>query len=405
MTASARPKRPLFGSSRAASLVTGALVFRWVWLLWMTGLAAAGHEELRNPLLAWSSIGVAFAWTLWLSIARSSRNRLVMVIDVALSVWLVGVSAFVVAEGGIISGRPFFATGYPLSTPLLWGAIGGPLTGAATAALLAVAHLLTRPLNGVPLGELDPGQVQNVTGAMLNYFVGGVAVGLVARLLKRSEEAVWIANEEAIRERELGARLAERESLARAIHDSVLQSLALVHKRGKEIAARPEVDPRDVADLADIAGSQQEELRALILRAPTETPTGKASLRDSLEEMARRLEGLSVEVSATGPLVLPRATVDEICAAVRQGLENVRNHSGVTKATVFIEEDDGHVVTIVRDSGKGFSYDEDLLGAQGKVGLLKSIKGRVEDLGGSMRVSTAPGKGTEIELRVPMKDG
>lgn len=405
MTASVAPKRRLLGSSRAASLVTGALVFRWVWLLWMTGLAAAGYDELRNPLLAWSSIGLAFAWTLWLSIARRSRNRMVLAIDVALSVWLVAVSAFVIADGGIISGRPFFATGYPLSTPLLWGAIGGPLVGAATAVPLAVAHLLTRPLNGVPLGNLDPGQVQNVTGAMLNYFVGGVAVGLVARLLKRSEEAVRAANEEAIRERELGARLAERESLARAIHDSVLQTLALVHKRGKELAARPEVDPREVAGLADIAGKQQEELRALILRAPTDTQAGQAPLRDSLEAMARRVEGLSVEVSATGPIPLPRRTVDEICAAVRQGLENVRNHSGAKKATIFIEEDDHQVVTIVRDAGRGFSYDEDLLDAQGKVGLLKSIKGRVEDLGGSMHIVTAPGKGTEIELRVPMADG
>ena len=69
---------------------------------------------------------------------------------------------------------------------------------------------------------------------------------------------------------------------------------------------------------------------------------------------------------------------------------------------MFAEAEDGWVTVSVRDDGRGFDYDEDRLRADGKVGMLKSMKGRVEDLGGRMRVTTAPGRGTEIEFRVPV---
>jgi signal transduction histidine kinase len=364
-----------------------------------------GNDELEQVWLAWASIGAATAWTLWLTLARSSWNTRVMLFDVALCAWLIGASAFVVAEGEIILGRPFFATGYPLSAPLLWGALRGPWAGAATAGVMALAHLASRPLNGIPLSDLSPGQVQNVTGAMLNYFVGGVAVGLVARLLMRSAAQVKAANEEIVKERELTARLAERESLARAIHDSVLQTLALVHKRGTELATRSTVDPREVKELADVAGAQQEELRALILRDPQASPSGQASLRDALEEAGRKTSGIRVDVSTIGPLWLGSHQVTELQAAVRQALENVVQHSGAERATVFAEEEGGEVTVTVRDDGAGFEYDEPKMAAAGKVGMSKSMKGRVVDLGGTMTVVSAPGRGTEIEFRLPSNHG
>jgi len=52
------------------SLVTGALVFRWVWMIWMTGLAALSTGDLIRPGLAWASLGAAGLWTLWLTLSR-----------------------------------------------------------------------------------------------------------------------------------------------------------------------------------------------------------------------------------------------------------------------------------------------------------------------------------------------
>jgi signal transduction histidine kinase len=70
---------------------------------------------------------------------------------------------------------------------------------------------------------------------------------------------------------------------------------------------------------------------------------------------------------------------------------------------VFAEEDARAVVVTVRDAGRGFTYDERRLLAEGKIGLAKSIKGRVEQLGGTMAVTSRPGAGTEVELRVPIR--
>jgi signal transduction histidine kinase len=58
-------------------------------------------------------------------------------------------------------------------------------------------------------------------------------------------------------------------------------------------------------------------------------------------------------------------------------------------------------VVTIRDDGKGFEFDEASLRASNKVGMLKSMKGRIVDLGGTMTVNSAPGRGTEIEFRVP----
>ncbi|MFY9586848.1 MAG: ATP-binding protein, partial [Actinomycetota bacterium] len=92
---------------------------------------------------------------------------------------------------------------------------------------------------------------------------------------------------------------------------------------------------------------------------------------------------------------------DELAAAVREALANVAEHAHASRAVVFADEEDGAVVVSVRDDGIGFSYDEARLRAEGKAGVLKSMKGRVEEFGGRMLVRAAPGGGTEIEFRTP----
>ena len=95
----------------------------------------------------------------------------------------------------------------------------------------------------------------DLAGGTLNFAIAGGAVGLVARLLERSAVQLRQATEETIRARERTARLAERESLARQIHDSVLQALTLVHKRGRELATGGPVPPDQVAGLAEMGYS------------------------------------------------------------------------------------------------------------------------------------------------------
>ena len=276
---------------------------------------------------------------------------------------------------------------------------GGLLAGI----VLGLAHVATRPLNGVALNELSASQLQNTTGAVLNYVVAGMAIGIVSRVLVRSAEAVAVASQKLVKERERAARLAEREKLARHIHDSVLQALAFVHKRGRELSTKDPIPPAEVAALSDLAAKQESELRSLILRDPEEAPTGSASLRELLEELGRSVEAVPVTVSSVGPLWMPRAGAEELVAAARQALENVVRHAEATRAILFADQEDREVVVTVRDDGRGFDYDEDRLRNEGKAGMLKSMKGRVEELGGRMNVTSSVDNGTEIELRVPAR--
>lgn len=383
------------------TLAGGILVFRWVWLVWMVALAISASEDFRRAGIAWASIGAAAAWTAWLTATRHRWTTPALWFDLVLCLWLVLASGLVVEDRGVISGRPFFATGYPLSAPLFWGASRGVRGGLFAGAVLGVGHIASRPLNAVGLTALSATQVQNMLGAVLNYVVAGVAIGIVSRVLVRSAEAVAASSQRLIQERERAARLAEREKLARHIHDSVLQSLAFVHKKGRELAEREPIPASEVAELARVAARQEVELRSLILRDPEEAPVGRASLREALEEVARDVRDVNPTVSAVGPIWLPAAKTGEIAAAVRQALENVARHAQAGGVTVFADSENGEVVVSVRDDGVGFDYDEDRLRSEGKAGMLKSMKGRAEELGGRMLVTSSPGRGTEIELRIP----
>jgi signal transduction histidine kinase len=102
-------------------------------------------------------------------------------------------------------------------------------------------------------------------------------------------------------------------------------------------------------------------------------------------------------------VLLPQNYAEELAAAVGAALDNVRNHAGAeAKAWVLVEDEGDRVVVSVRDDGVGMPLSRPLQAAgAGRLGLAQSIRGRVADLGGETVITSAPGEGTEIELRVP----
>jgi signal transduction histidine kinase len=339
----------------------------------------------------------------WITARRGRENRGELAVDLALCLWLLLASGLVVPSGAVIQGRPFFATGYPMSAAFVWAIAFGVRGGLVAGSVLALGLIASRPLNGVPLDSLGAPQVQNMMGAVVNYLAAGAAVGLVSRLLANSERAVREASEALMLEREKAARLAERETLARQIHDSVLQSLALVHKRGRELAGAADIPAAEVEKLADVAARQEKELRSLILRPPEDAPRGKGSLRQALEDLRTRA-GVTTDVTVVGSIWLDGHRLQEICAAVKQALDNVLEHADATRINVFAEEDAGMVTITVRDDGRGFELDEQRFEREQKAGISRSMRGRIEELGGRMRIETGPGRGTEVEFRLPVEN-
>lgn len=388
------------------SLWLGILAYRWATLAWMTTLAALSNDELRNMALAWASIAVTVSWCTWFSVAKGWERAWSRWVDLGLSACLLLISGLVMPEGSVVGGGPpFFATAYPVSSAMTFGAAGGLRAGLLAGTVLSICLVLSRPINGVPFSELTRDDVVDTSNGVAYYLVASGTVGVISRVLTRSAAELRAANEETVRQRERVVRLAERESLGRKIHDSVLQALGLVNKRGKQLAANSFVPGDDVRMLAEIAGEQERALRALIGAEPAEPPAGKVSLRTVLEASAFGVSGLPVTIACVGTIWLAAGQVDELSAAVRQALDNAARHSGGTKVTVFADTDNGDTLVSVTDDGTGFDLDEDRLRTEGKLGVLKSMKGRVEELGGTMQIHTAPGKGTEVEFRLPSGDG
>jgi len=373
----------------------------------MTILAYLSRDDFIRGELAWAALGFTAAWNVWLTLTRGWERPLVRWVDLAISFGLLVASGVVVTEGGVVRGGvPFFATAYPATSALTVGAGGGVRAGLTGAAVLSIGLALSRQVNGSPLdAALRGDEWADLVNGMVYFFSAGGAAGLVSRVLRRSGEELRQANEQALIERERAARLAERESLGRRIHDSVLQTLALVNKRARELGARASVPGREVQVLAEMAEQQERALRALLQAVPQEAPRGQVSLRTILEASAFGVTGVPVTINPVGTVWVSADQVEELTAAVRQALDNAATHAHASRITVFADRDEGGIVVSVRDDGVGFDYDEDVLRREGKLGVLKSMKGRIEDLGGSMSVHSAPGQGTEIEFHVPTAEG
>jgi signal transduction histidine kinase len=178
-------------------------------------------------------------------------------------------------------------------------------------------------------------------------------------------------------------RSQERAEVAAHLHDSVLQTLALMQKRVD--------DPREVAALAR---RQERELRAWLNGRRAD---GEATVATLLEAAAAEVEeahGVPVEVVAVGDAPLdPRA--EALVAAAREALVNAAKFAGDGPVALFAEVDPERIEVFVRDRGPGF--DPAAVPADRR-GVRESIVGRMQRHGGRAVVHTAPGAGTEVEL-------
>ena len=139
---------------------------------------------------------------------------------------------------------------------------------------------------------------------------------------------------------------------------------------------------------------------ASLIGAPPEEVAGDVDLRALLASYAS--SSVTVSTPAT-PVVLAATRARAVAAAVGAALANVAAHAGEARARGCCWSTRGGVVVSVRDDGRGFEPARLAEArAEGRLGVASSIEGRVRELGGTMAVESAPGAGTEVELRVPV---
>ncbi|MCG5212318.1 MacS family sensor histidine kinase [Streptosporangium sp. KLBMP 9127] len=342
-------------------------------------LRAAGYQE---PAVGWLVMGVMALWTVATIYAYSLpdlRGWPLLTVDLLVTVGCLLATPYVL---GVYQPGALPITATWMGAPVLaWGVYGGRRAGAVAAAIVAAVDLW---LHGVrDLGAFGAASL-SINGMVL-LFLAGVLVGHIARLAKQAEERMQRAVE-------IEAAGRERERLARGIHDSVLQVLALVQRRGMELGG-------EAAELGRLAGEQEVALRELVSVRREPAAAGDTDLRMLL----RGYGGARVTVSTPAtPLHLPTATAREMALAVAAALDNVRRHCGEDAHAWILAEGENDAVTVtVRDDGPG--VPEGRLAeaaAAGRLGVAQSIKGRIADVGGTVTIVSAPGQGTEVELTV-----
>ena len=229
---------------------------------------------------------------------------------------------------------------------------------------------------------LDSGNLAELSSALVAAAVVATGLGLLVgpRLVRFRAEA-----EAERRER---IRSEERANVEARLHDSVLQTLALIQRVD---------DPRRAQSLAR---RQERELRGWLYGGEQAAGTGTATLASALREAADEVEehyGVAVDLvqPSDGPLDEDLAA---LAAAAREAMTNAGRHAGVGEVSVLARVGDEEASVFVRDRGSGF--DPDAVAADRR-GVRESIVGRMARHGGRASVVSAPGEGTEVELVLP----
>ncbi len=355
-------------------------VFRFAALAYAGGLVVWRAGDYEHPVGGWVVLAGMVVWTFaatYLYARRGSNRWPVLVADLLIAVVFVLVSRWIVGSAQFSEGFSIVPVTWHGAPVLAWALYGGRRLGLVAAAVVGACDIYVRQEVGL----------STVTGAVL-MILAAASVGYVVGLTTAAEHKL----QEATR---LEAASRERARLARDIHDSVLQVLAMVQRRGSELGG-------EAADLGRMAGEQEAALRALITQAKAEKTDSRVNLVARLEAHA----GPDVTLAApAGAVPVPENTAEAVTGAVAAALDNVRRHAGdKPHAWVLLESEPGTITVTVRDDGPGIPAGRlDSAETEGRLGVSQSIRGRIAELGGEVVIFSAPGQGTEVELRVPVR--
>ncbi|MGW7413310.1 MacS family sensor histidine kinase [Streptomyces sp. NPDC054863] len=377
--------------------------YRVLTMLYAVLLYVFTRDEFERPWVAIAYLAVMAVWTLaTLPKVANAASCTKVFLGADLTVALVGILLTPLAnfQAQQIDG-PTLPTIWAAGSVLAYAIKGGWRWAAFASTLVAAANLIER---GTPSRDT----LHNV----LLVWVASIAIGYVVEVARASERTL-------ARALEIEAATRERERLARDIHDSVLQVLAMVQRRASALGG-------EAAELGRMAGEQEVALRTLVssgliptTRASEDAsqgavvrafevdesegpgaPSGPVDLRSLLAPHA----GAKVSFAEPGaPVLLEPAAAMELAAAVSAALDNVRRHAGAdAQAWILIEDEPAEVIVTVRDDGPGIPEGR-LAQAEGegRLGVALSIRGRLRELGGSAELLSIPGQGTEVELKVP----
>lgn len=342
----------------------GARLIGLGWMLTLVLVALARDGLERRPAVGWLLVGLA---SLWLLVTAFDQVRPRTVDPIWITVGDTALAAFALLAPEITGTEDLFYGGFP-----------GIAVAAAAAGRRSRGWVVAAALSAVTVARFeiaDLGDVLARLSALVTYGMLAAIVGWAVHVLYRTDDARRQAEE-------ARARAEERAEVATHVHDSVLQTLALMQR-----------EANDRGRVISLARRQEAELREWLYG---DAPRDAAGLTHSLAAAAAEVEDsyqIKVEVVSVGESPLTdngRALV----AAGREAMINAAKHSGADQVDVFLEV--GKTLKLfVRDRGVGF--DRTQVGAD-RAGIRDSIERRLNQLGGS--VDWANNGGTELRMEI-----
>ena len=362
-----------------SSLARVVVGFRVVGAAWLAILAATvlAEDDNANRAVVVASVAIVVIWsgvTWWLAVNRFRMFRSLqwLIADGVVAVWIAVAPFIAVAQ------NKFFG-GYPMTWVFLAAYIGGVTYALPAGGVLAFTQIVGA------LGQ-DRAAASTV-GDIAVFVISAVLFGWAVTTLRDTDarrHAAVRALEEERRERRLAD---ERAEIGAHLHDSVLQTLALIEQES------------DTGRIKDLARSQDRDLRVFIDRMASPFDDSFAAAVKSAAAKVEDERTTVIEVVVVGDCELT-TNLTAMVNAAREAVVNAAKYGGGTKVSVFAEVRGAAVTVSVRDRGPGFDVDEAIASSRG---LAQSVVARMERHGGIASIESTPQRGTEVNLRMPVE--
>ena len=331
-------------------------------------LVALARDPLPDPAFAWALAGASVVWGLATSFDQLRRQG-------SDPTWMTAgdaiLASYALLAPDAAGSNDFFYGGFP-GIAVAVAAVRGRRWGWVVAGVLSAVTLARFEV-------ADLGDVLSRLSQLVTYLMLAGIVGWAVHVIYETDAARRSAEESE-------ARAEEKSRMAAHLHDSVLQTLALIQR-----------ESADAARVVSLARRQERDLREWLFGATGREPAG---LAEAVRQVAAEIEDsyrVKVEVVTVGESSLHPAA-EALVGAAREAMINAAKHSGSEVVSVYVEADDSRLRLFVRDRGVGFDPDGV---ARDRRGLHDSIARRVAQVGGTSEIRSTPGQGTEIRLEVP----
>jgi signal transduction histidine kinase len=332
-------------------------------------LVALARDPMPHPAFAWALAGASVIWALVTSFdqvgGQGSDPTWVTAGDAILA-------SYALLAPAAAGSTDFFYGGFP-GIAVVIAAVRGRRWGWSVAGLLSSVTLARFEV-------ADLGDVLSRLSQLVTYLMLAGIVGWAVHVIYQTDAARRLAEE-------AEARAEEKSRVAAHLHDSVLQTLALIQR-----------ESADSARVVSLARRQERDLREWLFGA---TGLKSAGVADAVRRVAADIEEsyrVKVEVVAVGEASSLHPAAEALVSAGREAIINAAKHSGAEVVSVYVEADHSALRLFVRDRGVGFDPEEVALDRRG---LHDSITRRLAQEGGRSEIHSAPGEGTEVRLEVP----